>query len=376
MKPLYFLFLLLIVGGLTAQTTPNWLRHSAISPDGNRIAFTHKGDLYTVPVAGGRATQLTFHTGHDYLATWSPDGSQIAFASERYGNFDVFVMPSTGGPATRLTFHSNNESPYSFTADGKAVYFGALRQDDAQHRQFPHRSQSELYSVPVTGGRVSQVLTVPAEYVQPTKDGKAIYYQDKKGGEDPYRKHHVSSITRDIWRYDLTSGEHTQVTTHVAEDRQPILTADGEGMYFLSERSGNYNVYKTTFADPAAATQLTDFSLHPVRFLSEGNGTLCFSFDGELYTMREGAQPQKVPVTIVTQDKSNSDKFISINGGVSEMAVSPSGKEIAFIARGEVFVTSVGESLTKRLTNTPEAERFVTWGPEGKSVVYSSERDG
>jgi len=92
--------------------------------------------------------------------------------------------------------------------------------------------------------------------------------------------------------------------------------------------------------------------------------------------MKEGGEPQKVPVTIITQDKANSDKFISISGGVTEMEVSPSGKEIAFIARGEVFVTSVGESFTKRLTNTPEQERFVTWGPEGKSVVYSSERNG
>ena len=58
------------------------------------------------------------------------------------------------------------------------------------------------------------------------------------------------------------------------------------------------------------------------------------------------------------------------------MAISPSGKEIAFIARGEVFVTSVDGALTKRITNTPEQERFVTFTPDGKGVVYASERDG
>lgn len=376
MKNLLLLLTAVFATALTAQTTPNWLRHAAISPDGSQIAFTYKGDLYKVPVSGGTATQLTFHDGHDYMATWSNDGKQLAFASERYGNFDVFLMPATGGQARRLTFHSNTEVPYSFTPDGKSVVFGALRQDDVQHRQYPHRSQSELYSVPVDGGRVSQLLTVPAEHIRMTKDGGTMYYHDKKGGEDEYRKHHTSSITRDLWRYDVKSGQHTQLTTSTAEDRRPVLSADEKTIYFLSERGGTFNVHKMPANDAARTEQLTTFSTHPVRFLSIGGGTLCFGYDGELYTMKEGGEPKKVPVSIITQDKANSDKFISINGGVSEMEVSPNGKEIAFIARGEVFVTSVGESFTKRLTNTPEQERFVTWGPEGKSVVYSSERDG
>ncbi len=376
MKNLLLLFCLLSSVFLVAADAPNWLRHPAISPDGQVIAFTYKGDLYTVPAAGGEARQLTFHEGHDYLAVWSKDGTKIAFASERYGNFDVFVMPATGGQAKRLTFHSNDEVPYSFSADDQTVLFGALRQDDVQHRQYPHRSQSELYSVPVGGGRVGQVLTIPAEYVQVDKSDNLVVYQDKKGGEDPYRKHHTSSITRDLWTYDRTTKTHRQLTTHQAEDRQPVLSADEKSLYFLSERSGTFNVHKLSLEDPAKVEQLTEFSLHPVRFLSRGGNTLCFGFDGELYTLREGSAPQKVTVNIVTQDKKNNDRFLSINGGVSEMSVSPNGKEIAFIARGEVFVTSVGESFTKRLTNTPEQERFVSWGPEGKSVVYSSERKG
>ena len=117
--------------------------------------------------------------------------------------------------------------------------------------------------------------------------------------------------------------------------------------------------------------QVTYFKLHPVRFLSIGKGLLSFGFDGELYTMKEGEKPKKVKVTIVTQDKDNTDKFISVNGGINEMSISPNGKEIAFIARGEVFVTSIDKSFTKRLTNTTENERFVSWGPKGESVIYS-----
>tara|TARA_R110002073_G_scaffold128999_3_gene275150 strand:+ start:114291 stop:117536 length:3246 start_codon:yes stop_codon:yes gene_type:complete len=375
MKRLIFFFLL-ISFTIQAQDDPNWMRHSAISPDGTQIAFTYKGDLYKVASSGGDAQQLTFHSAHDYKAVWSKDGSKIAFASNRYGNFDIYVMDSKGGSANRLTFHSNNEIPYTFSSNDREIIFGALRQDDVKHRQYPHGSQSELYSVPVKSGKVSQILTVPAEYVQVSKNGNTMLYQDKKGGENEWRKHHTSSIARDIWTYNTKTKAHKMITSFKGEDRQPIFSTDEKSIYYLSEKSGTFNVHKMSLSNPSQDQQLTKFKLHPVRFLSMGNGVLSFGFDGELYTMREGGKPSKVKVSIRTQDKDNSDRFVSISGGINEMAISPNGKEIAFIARGEVFVTSVDKSFTKRLTNTPENERFVTWGPEGKSVVYSSERNG
>ncbi|MGB5983013.1 MAG: S41 family peptidase [Nonlabens sp.] len=361
---------------LSAQQDSGWLRHSAISPDGTHIVFTYKGDLYKVRSNGGDAQQLTFHKAHDYQAVWSKDGKTLAFASNRYGNFDIYTMPSDGGAAKRLTFHSNDEQPFSFTHDDGAVLFGAVRMDDVMHRQFPTGSQPEVYSVPSSGGRVDQVFTIPAEFLNVSKDGKRMLYHDKKGGENYWRKHHRSSITRDIWEYDSVTDKHRMITTFNGEDRLPVYADDQQSFYYLSEESGVFNVHRKSIDGKDKSQQLTDFKLHPVRFLSYGNGLISFSQDGKLYTMREGQQPTKLVVNITTQQIDNDDQFISVNGGVQEMAISPSGKEIAFIARGEVFVTSVGESFTKRLTNTPEAERFVTWGPEGKSVVYSSERDG
>lgn len=374
MRPI-LLFLTFLSISIYGQDNPQWMRHSSISPDGTQIAFTYKGDLYKVSTNGGTAKQLTYHNAHDYKAIWSKDGSKIAFASNRYGNFDIYIMNADGGAATRLTFHSNDEIPFSFTSDDKNVVFGALRQDDVNHRQYPHRSQSELYSVPVATGRVSQIFTIPAEYVQYSKDGQTMLYHDKKGGENEWRKHHTSSITRDIWMYNAKTDNHKMITTHNAEDRHPFFSDDEKSMYYLSERSGSFNVHKMNLTNNSDE-KLTNFSLHPVRFLSVANGVISFGYDGELYTLKEGASPKKLNVKIITQDKENTDKFVSVNGGIQEMAVSPNGKEIAFIARGEVFVTSVDKSFTKRLTNTPENERFVSWGPKGKSVVYSSERNG
>src|SRR5690606_31797858 len=166
-----------------AQDSPQWLRYPAISPDGQKIAFTYKGDIYTVPTQGGTTTRLTFHQAHDFMPVWSPDSKQIAFASDRYGNFDVYIMQADGGEAIRLTYHSTSEYPYAFTPDGKNIVFGGNRQDLASHRQYPTASQPELYEVSIAGGRINQLLTTPAEYVSFSKDGQKMLYHDKKGGE-------------------------------------------------------------------------------------------------------------------------------------------------------------------------------------------------
>ena len=368
--------LLLGVQG-NAQTSASWLRYPAISPDGSQIAFTYKGDLYLVGSSGGKATQLTFHEAHDFKPVWSSDGTQLAFASDRYGNFDVFIMNVSGGEATRLTYHSTDEMPFDFSSDDQKVIFGAARLDLAEHRQYPTGSQPELYQVGRKGGRVDQIWTIPAEYVQTNKDGSKLIYHDKKGGENEWRKHHQSGIARDIWMYDAKNNEHTMLTKFYGEDRNPVFSPDESEIFYLSEASGSFNVYSMPVANPAQNQALTNFTKFPVRFLSiSNNGLLSFSFDGQLYTLKKGEQAKKLEVTIATQSISNPDNYISINGGVREMSVSPDGKEIAFIARGEVFVTSVDGSMTKRISNTPEQERFVEFAPDGKSLVYASERNG
>ena len=135
----------------TAQTNPKWARYPSISPNGQTIAFTYKGNLFSVLAEGGVAKQLTFHSAHDYAPVWSKNGKQLAFTSNRYGNFDVYVMDAQGGPATRLTYHSTDEIPFSFSADDATILFGATRLDAFAHRQYPTGTQPELYSVPVQG---------------------------------------------------------------------------------------------------------------------------------------------------------------------------------------------------------------------------------
>src|SRR5690606_16640179 len=218
------------------------------------------------------------------------DGKWIAFASDRFGNFDVFIMPAEGGEAKRLTYNSANDYPYDFTPDNKKVLFGTNRNDIYTSVRFPQRGLfQKLYSVPVTGGRSVMELSAGTEYARMNASGDKIIFQDRKGYEDDLRKHHTSSVTRDIWVYDLKKNEYTKVSDYEGEDREPVWSADGKSFYYLSERNGTQNVFKSAIG--GKPVQLTRFNNHPVRHLSIAkDNTLAFSYNGEIYTMKEGQQ--------------------------------------------------------------------------------------
>ncbi|MGB0524827.1 MAG: S41 family peptidase [Flammeovirgaceae bacterium] len=360
----------------SAQNDPLWMRYSAISPDGQAIVFTYKGDLYRVPATGGMAVPLTIHEAYDFNPVWSHDGKFIAFASDRYGNFDVFVMPATGGEAVRLTYHSSYDMPSDFTPDNKSVIFSSLRRDIASNAQFPNGAFPELYKVPANGGRVTLVSTNPANNARYNKDGSMLVYHDRKGYEDNWRKHHTSSVTRDIWTYDLKKDSYQMLTTFNGEDRDPHFSADGKSIYYLSESSGSFNIHKMGITPGGDSKQLTSLKNHPIRFLTKSDADVfCFSYNGEIYTMKEGDSPQKVVISILTDGRSVTHKIKSVRSGASEYALSPNGKEIAFVYRGEVFVAPVEGGDTKRITNTPEQERTISFSPDGKRILYASERN-
>jgi len=356
---------------------PLWMRYPAVSPDGTRIAFAYLGDIWVVPSGGGEARQLTRHPARDYRPVWSPDGSQIAFASDRFGNFDVFLMPSGGGEATRLTYHSAPDEPTAFTPSGDEVLFSSPRLDDVLNVQFPIGVLPELYAVSTSGhGTPRQVLTTPAIDAVPEAGGTRLVYHDQKGYEDPWRKHHVSAVARDVWLYDAADGTHTKLTDFGGEDRNPVWAPGRQDIWYLSERSGSFNVWRMPLSNPGAAQQVTHHDRHPVRFLTASNaGDLLYFYDGEIYRLPAvAAEPARVPITIHTERGTSAVTLEQITDGATEFAVSPDGKEIAFVVRGEVFVTSVAYPTTKRITNTPEQERSVSFSPDGRSILYASER--
>lgn len=373
---------IVLAGSTYASDTPLWLRNNSISPDGTKIAFTYKGNIYTVNAEGGKAEQITSNPSYDSTPIWTKDGKHIIFASYRQKSKDIYKVASHGGIPERITTHTGNETPLATLADG-SILFTANIQQDAAYGDFPGNAQ--LYKIGPDGGRPVLMTSLPISNICVLPDGN-ILYEDYKGYEDPFRKHHTSSVTRDIWHYATPAsgkfsaeGTFTKMTGFKGEDRNPVANEESV-YYYLSEKDGSFNIYRNSTKPEDCGKepeQLTFFKDNPVRYLSiSGNGTLCFSYDGELYTMKSGQEPQKLNIEIITDQIENPVQERSFSSGASALAISPNGKEIAVVVRGDVFVTTIDHKTTKRITNTPQQERNVSFSKDGKTLYYSAERNG
>ncbi len=355
-----------------ANDAPLWLRFSAISPDGQTIAFSYKGDIFSVPVNGGTAKQLTTNSAYDAYPVWSPDGQKIAFASTREGSMDVYLMDKNGGVPKRLTTNSGSETPMAFT-DNSHVLFTSAGMPTAKSIFFASGTFPQTYEVDIDASR-PRLYSPMTMYDVSIRSNGDILYHDAKGYEDNFRKHHRSPVTRDIWLY--SKGNYTKLTDFNGEDRTPVWAGNDNAYYYLSEEDGTFNVYKCNI-DGSGKKQLTFHKKNPVRFLTvANNGTLCYGYDGEIYTLKEGEQPKKVNINVVT-DQIDKDLVRQIRTtGATEIKLSPKGKEIAFVLHGDVYVTSLDYRTTKQVTNTAEQERDIDFAPDGRGIVYGSERNG
>ena len=386
---------------ISAQDSPLWLRRNAISPDGTQIAFTYKGDIYTVATEGGQARQITTNPAYDSDPMWTDDSKTIVFSSYREGSKDIYKVSAKGGEPTRLTTHTGNETPMAVLENNNGIIFSAAIQQDAQYGDFPGGTQ--LYQIGMDGGRPRQVTSLPISNISVRMDG-TLLYEDNKGYEDPWRKHHTSSVTHDIWIYVPSedhekveisingNGDFTKLTTFSGEDRNPVFAPTGgmggDSFYYLSEQDGTYNIYYSgSLQDEIFASgelkmqpkQITFYKGNPVRHLSiSNNEILCYSYDGELYTIdtQKGDGPKKVNIEIVTDQIEKAVQERTMTSGASSVAVSPDEKEVALVLRGDVFVTSAEHKTTKRITNTAEQERSVCFAPDGRTIYYAAERNG
>lgn len=380
MKKLFLLLVGCVLSiSMTAETVENplWLRNSAISPDGSTIAFTYQGNIYTVASSGGKANRLT-STAFNSYPIWSPDGKQIAFASDREGSLDIYIVDAEGGTPTRLTTHSGSEVPRAFL-DNENIIFQSHRNPSPESVNGNFLGVTEVVST-VAGSRPKLFMSVPAPAL--SVKGNKVLYQDKKGYEDGFRKHERSSGTSDIWLLTLgddgkaANGTFVKLTDFNGHDLNPVWK-DSKSFYYISEEDGTLNVYQAS-ADGSSKKQLTKFDTHPVRHLSAtaDGKKLAFNRDGHLYTLVPGEEPKKVNVTIVSDLYQPEAVKSILRGRATSVAVSPDGKEIAFVAHGNVYVTSKDYKTTKQITSTPEQERIVDFSPDGKTLVYDSERDG
>ncbi|MCW8984804.1 MAG: hypothetical protein OQK55_05650, partial [Thermoanaerobaculales bacterium] len=351
-------------------------RHPAPSPDGSHIAFSWQGDLWLVPAQGGQASRLTAHPAVERFPVWSRDGSSIAFASDRHGNFDVFVMPVDRSTApTRLTFASTDDTPQSFTPDGEAVLFASQRFEGVSRGL-------QLWKAPLAGGTPAITQDAFALNASFSPDGETLAFV--RGGSPWTRRGYRGSGSRNLWLRN-PSGEFTQLTDFDWDDDQPSWL-DDTTIVILSSRSGRKNLFRFDVAT-GEATQLTFHEGSAVRFpkASASGNIIAYEFEDGLWTISpDGGESIRLSIQVPADEIKNPVQRKTSSDGADEFAVSPDGKLAAFIVHGDVFVTGIASKedqkiakpFTARITKTPERERGLSWSPDSGELLFQSAVNG
>ena len=368
-------------------------QYPSLSPDGATLVFSWADDLWAVPSGGGHAIRLTAHAAYERRSAFSPDGTFLAFESDRDGPMNLYVVPINptpaglvAGPIERVTTSDRPQTLSGFSADGASLLYSASHEPTIYRA--PH-----MHKAPIAGGPVERITNAFGTLPRESPDGGAfVFHRGYNGWERPkYR----GSGSNDLFRLNA-DGSFTQLTSHPGNDGDGFMLPDGS-VVFVSSRDGNNNLFRLRAdatdrgrLESSGLTQLTHFGPvngkptigHGVRDLNvswSGNMAVFAVWD-TLYTLdltSENATPTPVQVIASIDANTIDTQRADIGRQVSEAVLSPDGKTMAVIARGEVFVRSTEEGRpTRRVTNTYGRERDLTWSPDGRVLYFSSDEDG
>ena len=374
---------------LAQDTQQGLIQVPSISPDASHIVFSAAGDLWSVPVFGGVAKRLTVHAGIEGQSRFSHDGSKIVFESNRDGAQNLYTLDLiedgdriAPGEITRVTESDRAMMLGGFSQDGQRVLFSAYLYREIYRHPL-------MYSAALDGGPMERVTDAFGRGPATHGDTEDVYFI--RGYYYPHRVAYRGPGNIDIFKFSPSTEQFTQLTHFDGNDFEPNILPDGS-MVYISSRDGQYNLVRLeackTDQDPGAVRQLTHFKpksntsdtiAHGVRDLqvSADGSTAVFVVWNTLYTLdltNDRAKPVAVDVTIA-EDLAKGDTYRkNISREVSEAAVHPSGKAIAEIARGELFVRSTSEDHpTIRVTDTPFRERDIVWSPDGTRLYYTAD---
>ncbi len=378
MKTRLFIFILMFVSSVVfcqANESGSQLvgaRHPAVSPDGIQVAFSYMGDIWMVASSGGRAFRITDHLAYDHTPVWSPDGKWLAFSSNRMGNDDVYLVPAEEGIPCQLTYHTGNDTATDFSHDGEFIIFSSSR-----------HSSSGIYKISVRGGNPLPLMDTNwswAYHGRISPDGKKLLFAFGMEHSSWWRRGYSGSNTSEIWLMDLEGKESSPV--RIYEDSfncfWPQWGNAGGGeyrVYFVSDRQAKTKNIWSVSPEGSDLKPVTSFTEKDITFLSIASGAPIGVYErdfGLWKTDLSTGDSHRISIEAPAEMKSNRYNYLE-NESVSEFKVSPDGKKIAAVVRGDIFILSVKGEYARNITKTPWRERDVDWDAESKNVVYISD---
>ncbi len=350
-----------------------YARYPALSPDGQTIAFTYMGDIWTVDASGGRAQRLTVHEAEDIQPHYSPDGKNILFSSSRLKNFDTYIIPAEGGTPKQLTVHSAADIGTGWTPKGDTAIFYSRRE-----------GFNDIYKVSITGGTPIKLTGYYKEHEtngRISSDGQYMLFNFGGASRRWWRRDLQSSRNGDIYLQDRKAESFTsrRLTSEMGHEVWPVLNESAGEFYFIACRGEWAQVWRQPL-DGGTATAMTEFKGDGAQWLnSNPQGTLLVFEQGfKIWTLNPATGELKtIPIDIKSDERGNISRVETFKGDVQWYSISPDERKIAVSIHGEVFIIPAEEPETgRRVTFTAGRESFPVWGADSKILFYSSDRNG
>ena len=336
----------------------------SLSPDGQTLVFSWRGDIWTAPVAGGAAKQLTQHPGVDRQPKFSPDGSRIAFTSDRGAGQQVYVMSSAGDTPQQLTHHTGGHLLEGWYPDGKSLLVSAKRDHHWAHPERFFRIDANQR------GPESLLFDDYGTQGSLAPDGGRLLFT--REGVSWTRKGYVGSQSGQVWLYETAGARFTKLLDPPQGVGSPLWKPDGLGFYFVGAQSGTMNLSEYTLASKQTR-QLTHFEDDPVVYpcLSRDGSTVVFRrlFDLYRYRPTEGATPEKIDLFYSGDQVSEPIENVVLQQA-TQVTFTKDGLEMAFIAGSDLWVMDTELREPRQVTRTSGEEHDPVFSPDGESITF------
>ncbi|HEY8469908.1 MAG TPA: amidohydrolase family protein [Longimicrobiales bacterium] len=358
-----------------------------VSPDGQTIVFDLLGDLYLLPITGGKATRLTSGLAHDMQPRFSPDGKKIVFVSDRSGDDNVWLLDLAGG------------EPYPLTTGKDATYFSPEWTPDGQYivvsKGTPFGNE-KLWLYHVKGGRgLEMVGGSPALRMLGAAfgpDGRYVWYAQRTNAW----QYNAIFPQYQLWVHDRETGTRTPMTSRYGSAFRPALSPDGRWLAYGSrhdaetglrirelatgeERWLAYPIQRDEQESVASMDVLPGYSFTP------DSRAVILSYGGEIWRVPvDSGPPEKIPFTVdaeipvgpeVKFEYPVDDSPTFIVKQIRDAVPSPDGRRIAFTALDRLYVMDLPDGTPRRLTDQEVGEYYPAWSPDGSQIAYVTWND-